>query len=250
MRENIEEIAKEYYRGRFRDYMDSKAEPYSLWMQKRQMHEHKAALLRGAAKVSVLDVGSGPITTLGCLLPKTQVELIATDCYADAYNEVLDEFGLDVPVRPRPIPAKQLFEEFGADRFDLVHCRNALDHMADPIKCLQVMASVTKSNGYIWIDVFSREGSSSGYEEMHQWDVYMGPDGCVMLDGPNLGSPLRLLTVISDVADLYKLESFTEDPRIDPATRKLVKGGIKSLHFINDSQVTCGRTIRVILRKR
>ena len=84
----------------------------------------------------VLDVGAGPITSLGTLSGERPVELIPIDALAREYDAMLAEFGIVPPVRTIFGEGENLVEQFGRDVVDAVNCANALDHFFDPMKAL------------------------------------------------------------------------------------------------------------------
>ena len=61
----------------------------------------------------VLDVGAGPITSLGTLFGERPVELIAIDALAREYDVMLAEFGIVPPVRTIFGEGENLVEQFG-----------------------------------------------------------------------------------------------------------------------------------------
>jgi SAM-dependent methyltransferase len=119
----------------------------------------------------VLDVGSGPISTLPTGAPNNPVELVCADALADVYNELLDEFGYDEVLRPVPIIGEELVSSFGERRFDYVHIANALDHCADPARTLSEMYRVCKTGGLIAVISVENEGERQRYQGLHQWNL-------------------------------------------------------------------------------
>src|SRR2546422_1331754 len=80
----------------------------------------------------VLDVGSGPISTLPSNAPENPVELVCVDALADVYNALLDEYGYQELPRPLKIKGEELSSVLTERRFHYVHIANALDHCEDP----------------------------------------------------------------------------------------------------------------------
>ncbi len=123
----------------------------------------------------VLDVGAGPATTLGCVWPGRAFELAAVDPLADAYNALLDSAGLAPPVRTRNARAEDLPAVFGLGAFHLVHCKNALDHTADPVAALRAMVEVTQVGGVVRLEHARNEAQTQGYAGLHQWNLEAEP---------------------------------------------------------------------------
>jgi SAM-dependent methyltransferase len=66
---------------------------------------------------------------------------------------------------------EELLLFFPTERFDLVHCRNALDHAADPLLGIRQMLAVTRLGGAVALDHFPNEGEREGYSGFHQWNL-------------------------------------------------------------------------------
>jgi SAM-dependent methyltransferase len=121
--------------------------------------------------VRILDVGSGPLTTLGSRLPGRALEVVAVDPLADAYNELLDGLGLEPPVRPVAGRVEALADAFPPDCFDLVHAANSLDHCLDPITGVEQMLTVLKPGGTLWLLHLKDVAEAHQYEGLHQWSL-------------------------------------------------------------------------------
>jgi SAM-dependent methyltransferase len=121
--------------------------------------------------IRVLDVGSGPLTPLGCRWPDRVLEVVAVDPLADSYNELLDALGLDPPVRPVPGRVETLTDTFPPNHFDLVFAGNSLDHCADPIVGIKEMLAVLKPGHVLVMKHGKNEGQRVNYQGLHQWNL-------------------------------------------------------------------------------
>lgn len=142
--------------------------------------EHCAALgTPEGGTALILDVGAGPLTSLGKVWPGRTVNITAVDPLATAYGLLLDERGIVPPVRTRPGNAATLSAEFGRDAFDMVHARNAIDHTEDALVAVREMLAVTRPGGCVYLSHARNEGASQGYSGMHSWnfDGEVSPDG-------------------------------------------------------------------------
>ena len=121
--------------------------------------------------VSVLDIGSGPVSILSRSTSSANCELHAVDPLADFYKKILpnniDQFDV---VIPNTMDAEELSTNFGANSFDVVHIRNALDHTKNPITSLREMFSIAKENGFVVIHGFENEATWENWVGMHQWN--------------------------------------------------------------------------------
>jgi SAM-dependent methyltransferase len=134
-------------------------------------------------KVRILDVGAGPLTTLGKIFPGHQVELVAVDALADYYDEILAELDINPIVRTRKAEAERLTEVFEKNSFDLVHARNSIDHCYDPVLAIDEMLAVTRPGGWVLMQHVPNEATEAkeiGYiyagSGFHQWDFFVEND--------------------------------------------------------------------------
>jgi SAM-dependent methyltransferase len=120
--------------------------------------------------VSILDVGSGPITRLGYVWGDRKIKLTAVDALANRYNALLREHHINPPLTTVAGSAETLRRRFPKDSFDLVYCRNALDHCHSPLRAIRQMLAVTKPGGLVVLEHYENEAEESGYEGLHQWN--------------------------------------------------------------------------------
>ena len=132
-----------------------------------------------AESASILDVGAGPLTTLGKVWENHRLEITAVDLLGDEYDSLLEELEIDPPVRTIACPTEQLEPRFGQNRFDLVHTENALDHHADVVGAIEQMLSVVKVGGRIVMLHARNEGERRGYQGLHQWNLAIEGDDYV-----------------------------------------------------------------------
>src|SRR5436190_23493678 len=81
-----------------------------------------------ADKISILDVGAGPLTTLGYRYPGKTLTIVPVDPLADEYDRLLSDARLDPPIRTIRVAGEALAEHFGSRAFDIAYATNALDH--------------------------------------------------------------------------------------------------------------------------
>jgi SAM-dependent methyltransferase len=124
------------------------------------------------ATVSILDVGAGPLTTLGKIWEGRNVHITAVDPLAEAYRRLLDEVNITPPVRTQPGEVERLSELFPTEYFDLIHMQNALDHSLDPLLGIRQMLEVLKSGCFILLFHEVNEGVNHGYQGgFHHWNL-------------------------------------------------------------------------------
>ncbi len=122
-------------------------------------------------RVSILDVGAGPASSLGSALPDRELELVAIDPLADQYRLLLRRYNVTPPVPVLACRGEDILARFGAGRFDIAHARNSLDHSADPATVARNMMGSVRPRGFVILRHWRNEGKKAGYEELHQWDI-------------------------------------------------------------------------------
>jgi SAM-dependent methyltransferase len=129
-------------------------------------HDKGFLALPDAGEYFVLDVGAGP-ATLGKTLPGLDVKVMAVDPLGDHYSALLVQANMTAPIPTMRGAAEELVKVFGHNRFDLVTCRNALDHSVNPLLGLQQMLDVTRPGGDVFLLHSTNEGERVGYVGLH-----------------------------------------------------------------------------------
>jgi SAM-dependent methyltransferase len=131
-----------------------------------------AVAARGLRKeeVSILDVGSGPVPTIGYTMHGVTLHITAVDPLASVYSGLLDSHGLKPPVVPKFAPAEELSSFFEPNSFDIVHCRNALDHSFDPLRGVTEMLRVVRVGGLVLLRHHRNEAEHAEYDGFHQFN--------------------------------------------------------------------------------
>jgi len=124
----------------------------------------------GSREIEVLDVGSGPITSLGYVSKKFDIRITATDPLADAYSILLEKADVIPPIKTQKCFGENLLQYFGGRRFHVCHSCNALDHSIDPRNILLAMAQLLYPNGLMYVRVHKNEGESTHYSGLHNWN--------------------------------------------------------------------------------
>jgi SAM-dependent methyltransferase len=123
-----------------------------------------------AEEVSILDVGAGPVTSLGYCYPGKSLAIVPTDPLADEYNRLLGDADLDPPIRTIRVAGEALLEHFGSRSFDIAYAVNSLDHSADPLTIVSNMVAVVREGGVVLLRHKRNEGESARYGGLHQWN--------------------------------------------------------------------------------
>lgn len=138
-------------------------------------------------KVTVLDVGSGPLSVIGRAWPGVSVHIRAADALGCEYSEMRQILGISLPdpeSAPQPVHAERLTHAFHSDSFDIAVCRNALDHSHDPILVIAEMLRVVRPGRPVLLQHFPNEGETGTYSGLHQWNIDLR-GGRLLLWRPN-----------------------------------------------------------------
>jgi SAM-dependent methyltransferase len=138
------------------------------------MDDHLVRLLEkaepGEPAYHVLDVGAGPLTSLGKTAPGKVIHVRAVDPLADDYDMLLAEAKVEPPVRTEKCRGEDLDTVFGENTFHLTHARNCLDHSEEPVRAIEQMMKVTKPLGFVYLEHWTDEGEAEEYRGLHQWN--------------------------------------------------------------------------------
>jgi SAM-dependent methyltransferase len=132
----------------------------------------RIADLLDSPTMRVLDVGAGPMTSLGKRHPVlgTKVDIVACDPLADEYSEILKSLGIVPPVRTVKAFGETLVCTFGPNVFDVAHAQNSLDHADDPMEIIRQMIGVVKPGGHVILFHHQCEAEKQKYFGLHSWN--------------------------------------------------------------------------------
>lgn len=131
-------------------------------------------------KVTILDVGAGPLTSLGYRHPAKTLSIVPVDPLAADYDRLLEEAGLEPPIRTIGVAGEALLERFDPGSFDIAYAANSLDHSADPLTIISNMVSLVRDGGVVLLRHKRNEGESARYGGLHQWN-FDAADGRLLL---------------------------------------------------------------------
>jgi SAM-dependent methyltransferase len=119
---------------------------------------------------SILDVGAGPMTTLGKTYPGKTLTITAVDPLAGDYDRLLAKAGVVPPVRTLACRGEELLERFPPESFDVAYARNSLDHSDDPARVIANMVRLVKPGGWVALRHYRTEAETERYHGLHQWN--------------------------------------------------------------------------------
>lgn len=118
----------------------------------------------------ILDIGAGPLSSVGKMFQGRKVDLVPIDPLATVYNALLEANGISPPVRTEHGEGEQIAQIYPENSFDLVHAQNSLDHVHDPLKAITGALRVVRPGGFVYLAHTVNEGAREGYGGLHQWN--------------------------------------------------------------------------------
>jgi SAM-dependent methyltransferase len=122
------------------------------------------------ANVRLIDVGAGPLTSVGKLWPERSVQIVPVDPLAKMYNELLAKLKIVPSVATLPIEGERLLKHFPENSFDLATAFNALDHAYDPVAVIRQMVAVVKPGCHVYLWHVANVADYEGHRGLHQWN--------------------------------------------------------------------------------
>ena len=216
-------VFSSYREGKYDDIKDFIDPNRPLQEQVKRMI--RTGLLRDK-RIRILDVGCGPLTTLGKVWEDYEVEIVAVDPLAESYKQILAEAGIRPPVPLVEGVGENLLALFPEDSFDYVHCENALDHCYDLASVISNMLNVARPNTVVHIRVFRDEAEYSRYSGFHQWNFGVYCDRVVVWNH-------KEIHFLDEFVGLrpYEFTLHTELIRYTQTTREILEFDILNLHL-------------------
>jgi SAM-dependent methyltransferase len=164
----------------------------------------------------VLDVGAGPLTWVGKKWDGRPLQIDAIDPLAEAYDQIMQQYGIHPPVRTKKGEGEAVVQVFGEGVFDLTFARNSLDHSYDAMAAVTSMIAATKPGGIIFLWHNQDEAEHLSYQGLHQWNFRLRNGELLVWKGN------RVLNVNRDFSEsLEVLRCDMEGDMIHAAYRKL-----------------------------
>jgi SAM-dependent methyltransferase len=164
-----------------------------------QLQPELAALLQSPT-AKIIDVGAGPLTSVGKEWKGHKLEVTAVDPLAEEFSSLLLKYNVVAPVQTVKAEAEALSDFFLEDSFDLAMARNCLDHSYDPFLAIRQMLLVTKAGGTVYLKHLVDEGAREGYGGLHQWD-FAEQAGDFVISAP-ARAPVNVSQELGGVSDI------------------------------------------------
>jgi SAM-dependent methyltransferase len=170
-------------------------------MPDQPLQEHLRKLLPAESNgrtYRVLDIGAGPLTTVGKVCDRRTLDLVCIDPLASTYDALLEAIGVTPPVRTEYGEAERVAEMYPENSFDLVHAVNSLDHAHDPVAAIKAAVRVVKPGGYVYLAHHVNEGERERYGGLHQWNF--GSQGDLFTITSKTGQVTNMTEALAGVA--------------------------------------------------
>ena len=159
----------------------------------------------------VLDIGAGPLTTVGKVCRGRAVDLVCIDPLAHVYDALLRANGIVPPVRTEYGEAEQVARMYAENSFDLVHAANSLDHSHDPVAAIKAAVRVVRRGGYVFLEHILNEGDRERFGGLHQWNFGVKGDSFTITS--KAGRVTNVPEALADVARVTHSSHEVEDAR-------------------------------------
>ena len=153
------------------------------------------------------DVGSGPFSNCG-YLTNSRLTFVAVDPLAFIYEELKRRHGINSPVAPITGMVETLGDQFGQNRFDIVHMSNSLDHCFSPIDGIFQLLFVCKVGGKVILRHNENEAEHAHYKGFHQWNITIENNRFILW---RPGERLDVGNLIHEFASVEKAELVQEE---------------------------------------
>ena len=146
--------------------------------KKRQVGKYHLDYLQELTKrfpvdqVSILDVGSGPFTTIGAYFGDVQLNITAVDPLAPYYECLARKYAIDRPVKTIFAEAEKLSASFAPESFVWVNAENSIDHTSQPVDAIREMIALVKPGGMLTLRHRTNEAELELYSGFHQWNFF------------------------------------------------------------------------------
>lgn len=117
--------------------------------------------------ISIVDVGSGPLTAVGMTYRDKRLRVTAVDPLATEYVRDMEQSGIAPPVRPIPGCGEELLSVFEPESFDIAYARNSIDHGFDPVRAVENMLEIVKPGRFVVLRHRPCEARRRYYSTLH-----------------------------------------------------------------------------------
>lgn len=134
----------------------------------------------GEQPYQVLELGSGPLSTLAYGVDIGLIEVVAIDPLADAYASLYKKYNImNFPIKPIQGAGEALNI---SKKFHCAFAINSLDHTTDIVKSFNNLVMSVRMGGCVILQHHIKEGSYQRWSESHKWDLDVDNDQLIAND--------------------------------------------------------------------
>jgi SAM-dependent methyltransferase len=122
--------------------------------------------------IRAIDVGCGPLSTLGREYKGMKIERSLADPLASSYYPMLERMRVPRELWPDECEGEELTTRYPEKHYQLVYMSNALDHCHDPFAVIDQLGKLVAPGGLIYMEHFENEAEKENYHGLHQWNLY------------------------------------------------------------------------------
>lgn len=137
---------------------------YIKFNQPLPLSDYFLPLIGDKKEVKIVDIGSGPFSTIGSYLPGVKVDITHCDRQDFAYFWEKRQMASVISVEVQNMERLTYSDE----SFDIVHCFNALDHTRNAREAVREMIRVCRPGGWVYINCALNQ-LDTGYR--HYWNA-------------------------------------------------------------------------------
>ena len=120
--------------------------------------------------ISILDVAAGPLTVIGKKWDNHSIRIDPVDILAPLYKQLLAKHKIVPLIETKYATIEKLSNSVPLNEYDLVFCRNALDHARNPMQGICEMLKLVKPGSVVLLHHHRNEAIDQGYTQLHQWN--------------------------------------------------------------------------------
>jgi ubiquinone/menaquinone biosynthesis C-methylase UbiE len=149
-------------------YVDKFARKLLQFNKSMPLPEYFAPLIGDKKEVVIAELGAGPINTIGNYWKSVKVTVIPSDKKVAEYQVQWEKY-LARPLVPVVYQDMEALT-YNNETFDIVHCRNSVDHTLNPLVAIQEMKRVCKKGGWVYLAHAPSQKTEYGGHHYHNFE--------------------------------------------------------------------------------
>lgn len=143
---------------------------------------HLQQIAGGAYPIRTMEIGPGPLSTLGWGVEEGILDVLAIDPLADEYRRIVNYIQNPYPIVPLRADGEDATLIFQGLHFHLAYARNSIDHCREPQKVFGNMVTLLVHGGILAHKHGEREGTLQRWKGGHNWDLSLDGNDIILSD--------------------------------------------------------------------